>query len=89
MLTLEDDKIEYYQYYHTDYVSVTTDDEINETIRLFFNKRYYENLYDILKNEQYKKIGLQAAEHVDLGPTFKDEFLNEEGVELIRKWSKK
>ena len=86
MLTLEDDKI---KYYHTDYVSVTTDDEINETIRLFFNKRDYENLYDTLKDKRYKKIGFQAAEHVDLGPTFKDEFLKEEGVELIRKWSKK
>lgn len=86
MLTFEDDKI---VYYHTDYVSVTTDDEINETIRLFFNKRDYENLYDVLKDKRYKKIGLQAHEHVDLGPSFKDEFLNEKGVELIRKLSKK
>lgn len=86
MLTLEDDKIEYY---HTDYVSVTTDDEINETIRLFFNKRDYENLYDALKDKRYKKIEIRADEYVDLGSTFKDEFLNKEGVELIRKWSKK
>ena len=82
MLTLEDDNIEYY---HTDYVSVTTDDEINETIRLFFNKRDYEKLYDVLKEKQYKKIEIRANEHVDLGPTFKDEFLNEKGIELIRK----
>lgn len=86
MLTLEDDKI---HYYHTNYVSVTTDDEFNETIRLFFKKQDYEKLYDVLKEKQYKKIEIHADEHVDLGPTFKDEFLKEDGVELIRKWSKK
>ena len=86
MLTLEDDKI---KYYHTDYVSVTTDDEINETIRLFFKKQDYEKLYDVLKEKQYKKIEIRANEHIDLGPTFKDEFLNEKGVELIRKLNKK
>ena len=88
ILTLEDDSI---RYYYTDYVSVTTDDEVNETIRLFFdkNKCNHENLYDILKEKQYKKIEIHAYERVDLGPSFKDEFLKEEGVELIRKWSKK
>lgn len=91
ILTVENEKSEHdkIEYYDTEYVSVTTDDELNETIRLFFNKRDYENLYDVLKNEQYKKIGFQAEVYIDLGPTFKDEFLKEEGVELIRKWSKK
>lgn len=88
ILTLEDNSI---RYYYTDYVSVTTDDEVNETIRLFFDKkkRNHESLYDVLKKEQYKKIEIHAFEHVDLGPLFKDEILKEEGVELIRKWSKK
>jgi hypothetical protein len=70
----------------TEYIRIIEDSEDSSNgkkyIRLYFNN-YDNKLYEFLK--VCKNITISYNRRIDLGPSFKDEFLNKEGIELIRK----
>lgn len=70
----------------TEYIRIIKDSEDSSNgkkyIRLYFNN-YDNKLYEFLK--VCKNITISYNRRIDLGPSFKDEFLNKEGIELIRK----
>ena len=58
-----------------------------ELIRLYFNN-YNGKLADRFIHNNYTDIELSYIRNIDLGPSFKDEFLNKNGIKEIRKYYK-
>ena len=42
----------------------------------------------MLKNKDYSKIEITTSKYVDIGPSFKDDFLTPEAIEQIKKYHK-
>lgn len=70
------------------YIKLIDDEENNRRcVRIYFKYDY--ELLKVLKNEDYSKLEITMNKYVDIGPTFKDDFLTEEAIEEIKKYHKK
>ena len=67
------------------YVRRLIDENDNEYLRVFFNN-YNNKLFEAIDNNIDIKI--RYNKKIDLGPSFKDEYLNKRGIEIIRKYEK-
>lgn len=56
-----------------------------ETIRMYIDDNEF---YNLLKSKSYSKINLSFTVHIDLGPSFKDDFLTKKGIEEIKRINK-
>lgn len=80
-----DPKTEVYE--HTEYIRVKTDkdseeDDKYEYVRLFFKNK--DGKLATILNTSYENIDFNYLSVIDLGPSFKDEFLNKRGVAWVR-----
>lgn len=66
------------------YIKLINDEENDKRqVRIYF--KYFEWLLNTLKNKEYSSLEITVSKHIDCGPAFKDDFLNKNGINLIRK----
>ena len=69
------------------YIKLLDDEKNNRKyVRIYF--KYDNDLLNILQNKEYSKIEITTNKYVDLGPSFKDDFLTAEAIEKIKKCCK-
>ena len=69
------------------YIKLLDDEKNNRKyVRIYF--KYDNDLLNILKNKEYSKIEITTNKYVDIGPSFKDDFLTAEAIEKIKKYHK-
>ena len=69
------------------YIKLLDDEKNNRKyVRIYF--KYDNDLLNILQNKEYSKIEITTNKYVDLGPSFKDDFLTAEAIEQIKKFYK-
>lgn len=69
------------------YIKLLDDEKNNRKyVRIYF--KYDNDLLNMLKNKEYSKIEITTNKYVDLGPSFKDDFLTAEAIEQIKKYHK-
>jgi hypothetical protein len=69
------------------YIKLIDDEENNRKyVRIYF--KYDNDLLNMLKNKEYSKIEITTNKYVDIGPSFKDDFLTAEAIEKIKKYHK-
>ena len=72
---------------HSQYIKLIDDEKNNRKyVRIYF--KYDNNLLNMLKNKEYSKIEITTNKYVDIGPSFKDDFLTPEAIEQIKKYHK-
>lgn len=65
------------------YIKLIDDSENNrKCIRIYF--RYNDKFIERLNNKDYTQIELNKSEYIDLGPSFKDDYLNNKGIKEIK-----
>ena len=69
------------------YIKLIDDEKNNRKyVRIYF--KYDNDLLNMLKNKDYSKIEITTNKYVDIGPSFKDDFLTAEAIEKIKKYHK-
>ena len=69
------------------YIKLFDDKKNNRKyVRIYF--KYDNDLLNMLKNKEYSKIEITTNKYVDIGPSFKDDFLTTEAIEQIKKYHK-
>lgn len=56
----------------------------NETVEIYIRPRPYTNEFIELIQSEYNNVEIEYVYNIDLGPTFKDQFLNKRGIKLIQ-----
>ena len=65
----------------------TEDESEYKFIRVYFTDKN-NDMYNHLQNKDELNITFKYREHIDLGPSFKDDILTEEAIEKIKKYHK-
>ena len=69
------------------YIKLFDDKKNNRKyVRIYF--KYDNDLLNMLKNKEYSKIEITTNKYVDIGPSFKDDFLTTEAIKQIKKYHK-
>ena len=69
------------------YIKLFDDKKNNRKyVRIYF--KYDNDLLNMLKNKEYSKIEITTNKCVDIGPSFKDDFLTTEAIKQIKKYHK-
>lgn len=70
------------------YIKLIDDEENNrKCVRIYF--KYDNELLNVLNNKDYSDLKITMNKYVDLGPSFKDDFLTDTAIKEIKKSAKK